>query len=376
MKKILLVVGTRPNLVKAAALLAAMDGDPRFKIQFVHTGQHFDDNMSDSFFRDLHMRDPDVHLGVSVAGAVEQIAQILLRLESVIQRNRPDWMVVVGDVTSTLAAALAANKLGIPLAHVEAGLRSFDWSMPEEINRRITDMLSDVLFTTCREAEVNLLHEGIPGERIHFVGNVMVDTLLRNLEQAKALQSWKAFNLPAGGYALLTLHRPSNVDQPAPLEKWVRLLAALQAELPVVFPVHPRTRQRMGEFGLLEQLERMPKLHLAPPLGYLDFLSLMAEARVVLTDSGGIQEETTVLGAPWLTLRANTERPVTITDGSSQLVGVELEAILAAVGGVLKGKAREEYRVPELWDGRAAYRIAEILAGGTTDFEHELPGLG
>jgi len=363
MKQILLVVGTRPNLVKAAALLAAMDGDPRFKIQFVHTGQHFDDNMSDSFFRDLRMRPPDIHLGVSAASAVEQIAQILLRLEPEIRRSRPDWMVVVGDVTSTLAAALAANKLGIPLAHVEAGLRSFDREMPEEMNRRITDSLSDVLFTTCRDAEENLLREGIEAERIHFVGNVMVDTLLRNLEQAKALQSWKAFNLPAGGYALLTLHRPSNVDQPAPLEKWVRLLAALQSELPVVFPVHPRTRARLGEFGLLERLEAMPGLRLTPPLGYLEFLSLMAEARVVLTDSGGIQEETTVLGVPCLTLRANTERPVTISEGSNRLVGVELEAILAAVSGVLKADAGEGYRVPELWDGRAANRIAEVLAG-------------
>lgn len=362
MKRMMLVVGTRPNLVKAAALLAAMDGDPRFKIQFVHTGQHFDDNMSDSFFRDLHMRPPDVHLGVSAAGAVEQIAQILLRLEPEIRRSRPDWMVVVGDVTSTLAAALAANKLGIPLAHVEAGLRSFDREMPEEMNRRITDSLSDVLFTTCRDAEENLLREGIEAERIYFVGNVMVDTLLRNLEQAKALQSWKAFNLPAGGYALLTLHRPSNVDQPGPLEKWVRLLAALQAELPVVFPVHPRTRARLGEFGLLERLEAMPGLRLTQPLGYLEFLSLMAEARVVLTDSGGIQEETTVLGAPCLTLRANTERPVTISEGSNQLVGVELEAILAAVERVLESNARAGYRVPELWDGRTARRIAEVLA--------------
>ena len=363
MQKILLVVGTRPNLVKAAALLAAMDGDPRFKIQFVHTGQHFDDNMSQAFFDDLKMRPPDVHLGVNAGGAVEQIAQILLRLEAEIRRNRPDRMVVVGDVTSTLAAALAANKLGIPLAHVEAGLRSFDWSMPEEINRRITDMLSDVLFTTCREAEVNLLNEGIPGERIHFVGNVMVDTLLSNLEIARGREAWRAFGVQARNYALLTLHRPSNVDQREALEKWAGLLAALQAELPVIFPIHPRTRARLDEYGLLERLEAMPRLRITPPLGYLEFLSLMAEARVVLTDSGGIQEETTVLGAPCLTLRANTERPVTISEGSNRLVGVELEAIMEAVGEVFKADSRKEYRIPELWDGRAANRIAEVLAG-------------
>lgn len=364
MKQILLVVGTRPNLVKAAALLAAMDGDPRFKLQFVHTGQHFDDNMSDSFFRDLHMRDPDVHLGVSVAGAVEQIAQILLRLESVIQRNRPDWMVVVGDVTSTLAAALAANKLGIPLAHVEAGLRSFDREMPEEMNRRITDSLSDVLFTTCRDAEENLLREGIEAERIHFVGNVMVDTLLRNLEQAKALQSWKAFNLPAGGYALLTLHRPSNVDQPGPLEKWVRLLAALQAELPVVFPVHPRTRARLGEFGLLERLEAMPGLRLTPPLGYLEFLSLMAEARVVLTDSGGIQEEATGLGIPTLVLRRTTERPEGVEAGVLKLVGTDAALIQAEAVRLLEDEAAYQAMAQAanpFGDGHAAGRIVAAL---------------
>jgi len=362
MKQILLVVGTRPNLVKAAALLAVMDGDPRFKMQFVHTGQHFDDNMSESFFRDLRICPPDVHLGVSAGSVVEQIAQILLRLEVEIRQQRPDLILVVGDVTSTLAAALAANKLSIPLAHVEAGLRSYDREMPEEINRRITDSLSDLLFTTCREAQVNLMREGIEAQRIHFVGNVMVDTLLSNLERARLLQAWRAFDLPAGSYALLTLHRPSNVDQQKTLEKWVDLLAALQAEIPVIFPIHPRTRARLDESGLLERLEGMPDLRVTPPLGYLEFLSLMAEARVVLTDSGGIQEETTVLGVPCLTLRENTERPVTITEGSNQLVGVELDAILEAARRVLHSAAPAGYKIPELWDGRAAARIAEILA--------------
>ena len=362
MKHILLVVGTRPNLVKAAALLAAMDGDRRFRIRFLHTGQHFDDNMSAAFFRDLRMRAPDCHLGVRAGSEVEQIAQILVALEAEMRQNRPDWMVVVGDVTSTLAAALAANKLGIPLAHVEAGLRSFDLEMPEEINRRITDSLSDLLLTTCRDARENLLREGIEAQRIHFVGNVMVDTLLSNLARARDLQTWRSFDLSAGSYALLTLHRPANVDQGAPLEKWAALLDALQAELPVIFPIHPRTRLRMAEFDLLERLDGMPNLRVTPPLGYLDFLSLMAEARLVLTDSGGIQEETTVLGVPCLTLRKNTERPVTIREGSNQLVGVELEEILAAARRVLGRAEPASEKIPELWDGRAAARIAEILA--------------
>jgi UDP-N-acetylglucosamine 2-epimerase (non-hydrolysing) len=284
----------------------------------------------------------------------------MVGFEQVLQEEKPDVVVVVGDVNSTLACAVTAAKLWVPLAHVEAGLRSFDRHMPEEINRLVTDALADLLFTTSRDADENLQREGIPAEKVFFVGNVMIDTLLRHRERARLLGTPARFGLPLGGYGLLTLHRPSNVDDPAVLSGILDALTRVQRELPILFPIHPRTVQRLREFGFGEQLEAAPRLQLVEPLGYLEFLDLMIHARVVLTDSGGIQEETTILGVPCLTLRENTERPITITAGTNTLVGSDPQRIVAEVGRILAGEGKAG-RVPELWDGHAAERIVAVL---------------
>lgn len=356
---ILHVVGARPNFVKVFALLDAMRIHPVFRSVLVHTGQHYDWGLSGALFAEMAIPQPDVHLGIGSGSHAEQTARIMLAFEPVVERCRPDLVLVVGDVNSTLAAALVAAKRGVRIAHVEAGLRSFDRSMPEEINRVLTDQLADFLFTHSPEAAAHLLREGIPQERIRFVGNVMIDALIRHLPQAQARRAWRRWGLAPKGYALLTLHRPSNVDETDVLRQLLDAVVALE-EIPVLFPVHPRTRIRLAATGLEAIVSRHPRLHLIEPLGYLDFLSLLGDCALVLTDSGGIQEESTYLGVPCLTLRERTERPVTVTQGTNVLVGVNRERILGAARAVLAGQVKPGH-VPELWDGQAAHRIVRIL---------------
>jgi UDP-N-acetylglucosamine 2-epimerase (non-hydrolysing) len=358
--KIVAVVGARPNFVKIAPILTELREYPYFSTSLVHTGQHYDAQMSDSFFANLDIPKPDVNLNVKSAGAVAQMAEIMTRFESVLTAKRPDMVLVVGDVTSTLAAALTAVKVGCPVAHVEAGLRSFDRTMPEEVNRILTDAISDLLFTTEPKAQENLAREGIPAERIHLVGNVMIDTLFRYRERARESDVLERLRLEAGAYAVLTLHRPSNVDDEGTLGMLLEAIARIQAEIPVVFPVHPRTRRHLE--ALAPVLPPMPGLRLVDPLPYLDFLQLMANARCVLTDSGGIQEETTALRIPCLTLRHNTERPITVTRGSNRIVGTGQDAIYESWRTVAQGRWPVG-ELPELWDGKTAGRIVRVLLG-------------
>ena len=358
--RVLGVVGARPNLMKMAPLVHEMRSSPDIEVLLVHTGQHYDDRMSGAFLRDLEMPEPDFHLGVGSGSHARQTAEVMLGLEPILERTAPDLVVVVGDVNSTVAAAIVAAKLRIPVAHVEAGLRSHDWSMPEEVNRVLTDSVSDLLFTTERSAGENLMREGAAPESIHFVGNTMIDTLLRYRTRAEAGDVLQRLEVDSGRYALLTLHRPSNVDDP---QVFGRLLAGVERiaqRVPVVFPVHPRTLMRLEELDLLDRARGVAELRMVEPLGYLDFLGLMARAALVLTDSGGVQEETTVLGVPCLTLRENTERPVTLTEGTNRLVGTEPGRI-AAEGEKVLANGAGAASVPELWDGRASQRIVEII---------------
>jgi UDP-N-acetylglucosamine 2-epimerase (non-hydrolysing) len=323
----------------------------------IHTGQHFSPEMSENFFHDLSMPAPDINLEVGPGTQTEQTSEIMRRLEPAFLNAKPDAVLVVGDVNSTMAAAVVAAKLGIRVAHVEAGLRSFDRRMPEEINRVITDVLSDLLFVTEPSGRENLLAEGIPSDRIFFVGNVMIDTLLRFRDRAAASGILGQLGLSAGNYALVTLHRPSNVDDPDQLDRLLETLKIVAERIPTVFAVHPRTRARIESRSI-----DPGRIILVPPLGYIDFLRLMSDARLVLTDSGGIQEETTILQTSCLTLRENTERPVTITQGTNRLVGVESEAVLKAVSEVLEAPSEQRPEcVPDLWDGRASIRIVDIL---------------
>jgi UDP-N-acetylglucosamine 2-epimerase (non-hydrolysing) len=358
--KLAAVVGARPNFVKIAPILSELRHHPSAEVTLVHTGQHYDLQMSESFFANLEIPAPDVNLEARADTAIGQIAEIMRRLEPVLLARRPDMVVVVGDVNSTVAAALTAVKLGLPLAHVEAGLRSGDRTMPEEINRIVTDSISDLLFTSEPAGAENLAREGVDPGRVHFVGNVMIDTLFRYRERARTSTILRDLALAPGGYVALTLHRPSNVDAPAALGRMVEAVARIAAEIPVVFPVHPRTRARLA--ALEGGREGVPGVRLVEPLPYLDFVELMASARCVLTDSGGIQEETTALRVPCLTLRENTERPVTASRGTNRVVGVDPGAIYAAWRDVATGRwpAGE---LPELWDGKAAERIVRVLLG-------------
>lgn len=358
MKTIALVSGARPNFMKIAPLLRALDGGARFRTVLVHTGQHYDDAMSRSFFRDLGMRPPDVDLEVGSASHAVQTGTVMIRFDRFLDEHRIDLAVVVGDVNSTIACALTAVKRGIPVAHVEAGLRSFDRDMPEEINRLLTDAIAELLFTTEEDARKNLLAEGIPDGRIHFIGNVMVDTLFHHREEAKLLEPPCA--LP-DRYGLVTLHRPSNVDRKEDLEKAVAVLREVSESIPLVFPIHPRTGRRLEEFGLEKSLKtKGGGVVTLPPLGYLQFLRLMLSATLVLTDSGGIQEETTALGIPCATMRENTERPITVERGTNTVCGTDRKKIARVVEDVLAGRGREG-RIPEKWDGRAALRFAEAV---------------
>lgn len=358
MIKVMHVAGARPNFMKVAPVMEALRQYPQVCQHLVHTGQHYDDRLSRTFFEELEIPRPDVNLGVGSGTHAAQTARVMQAFEPVCLERRPDVVVVVGDVNSTLACALVAAKLGIGVAHVEAGLRSFDWSMPEEINRVVTDRLSDLLFTTEPSANENLRREGVPPERIHFVGNVMIDTLLRHRARARALRMPDRLGLVPGRFALVTLHRPSNVDSPRTLAPIVAGLERVAAEVPVVFPVHPRTR---GTLEAVLAAGGRSSIRRLEPLGYLEFLGLMCDAGVVVTDSGGIQEETTVLGVPCLTVRPNTERPITIEQGTNRLVRAEPRAIADAALAALEGERRDGRRLPELWDGRAAERIARIL---------------
>jgi UDP-N-acetylglucosamine 2-epimerase (non-hydrolysing) len=361
MLKILSVVGARPNFIKIAPVIDELRRRAgRIHSILVHTGQHYDESMSDSFFDDLRIPRPDINLEVGSASHAEQTGRIMIALGPVIEEQRPDWVVVVGDVNSTMAAALVASKLLVPVAHVEAGLRSGDRTMPEEINRLVTDALADLLLTPSRDAADNLLREGIQADKIRFVGNVMIDSLFGQLERARESTVLEKLGLVPGRFGVITLHRPSNVDSPEILEGILGAFGAIQDRLPLVFPVHPRTRARLREFGLDPLLARQTNLILTDPLGYVDFLALYSSSCLVLTDSGGLQEETTVLGIPCLTMRPNTERPITVSQGTNRVVGndpltIEREATSALDAGPRRRQA------PELWDGKTAARIADAL---------------
>jgi len=358
--KIINIVGARPNLMKIAPLMKAYANCEAIEPLLVHTGQHYDANMSELFFRQLGIPEPDLNLGVGSASHAVQTAEIMKAFEPVVLEHEPDAVLVVGDVNSTIACGTVAVKLGVKLVHVEAGLRSFDRAMPEEINRIITDAISDLLFCTEQSGVDNLRREGVPEERIHLVGNVMIDTLLQHRAKADESTILEDLELAEGRYAVVTLHRPSNVDDPSNLEGLIEALAEIQEDLAVVFPAHPRTRAKFEEFGLNGRLAALPNLRMLDPIGYLDFLKVIACARLVLTDSGGIQEETTILKVPCLTLRNNTERPVTVELGGNRLVGSDPSKIVAAYREVAAAGAANT-RIPPLWDGRASERIVEIL---------------
>jgi len=362
MLKVINVVGARPNFMKVAPIVTAMKKRPaKFLPLVVHTGQHYDSAMSDSFFRDLELPEPDTHLGVGSASHAAQTAAVMERFEPVVLREGPDWVLVVGDVNSTIACALVCVKLGVKVAHVEAGLRSRDRTMPEEINRLLTDQIADLLFTPSHDADENLLAEGIPRERIRLVGNVMIDSLQKNLQTARTLQTREQLGLRGVDFALLTLHRPSNVDLRESFERILLALEAIAAKLPIIFPVHPRTKKTIAELGLSDRVESIKDLRTVEPLGYLDFLNLSSSARLVLTDSGGIQEETTALGIPCLTLRENTERPITVEMGTNVVVGTDTMKIVAAANAALNGSAKKALRQPPLWDGHTSERILDAL---------------
>ena len=358
--KILHVVGARPNFMKAAPVIRALNAQAGVRQILVHTGQHYDFNMSDIFFQELGMPTPDVNLQVGSGSQAQQTAEIMRRLEEVVVSGPPDWVLVYGDVNSTVAAALVCSKLGIRVGHVEAGLRSFDRSMPEEINRLITDQISDLLFTPSEDGNKNLQREGISAEKIHMVGNVMIDTLVRMLPRAQAA----AHRPMPERYVLVTLHRPSNVDDPQWLRQLMDVLDSIKTELAVIFPVHPRTRKHLSEIGVSNS--KNSRLQLLEPLPYLEFLALQRDATALITDSGGIQEETTYLGVPCLTMRENTERPVTVTVGTNILVGRDFNRLQDELRKINSGHPKRG-SIPPLWDGAAAERIASIILSSSAE---------
>jgi len=376
--KLILVAGARPNFMKIAPIISAIKKlnnstnlsremqsefhrDPSNSINYilVHTGQHYDVEMSGNFFRELELPRPDINLEVGSASHAVQTANIMVRFEEICLKESPDWVVVVGDVNSTMACTLVASKLGIKVAHVEAGLRSFDRTMPEEINRLVTDTLSDLLFTPSEDADENLLREGIPSNKIKRVGNIMIDSLVTHLERARQCKPYDRFGLKEKYYVLVTLHRPSNVDNKASLSIIMECLTQLSEKLPTIFPIHPRTRKSLMQFGLWKESNNTKKLILCDPLGYHETIGLVNKSRFVLTDSGGLQEETTFLGIPCLTLRPNTERPVTVSQGTNRLTS--LESLGQDMNKLING-CQTKGKIPELWDGKTAERIVQILA--------------
>jgi UDP-N-acetylglucosamine 2-epimerase (non-hydrolysing) len=363
--KLILVCGARPNFMKIAPLIFAIekhnkDKKNKKKIDhlLVHTGQHYDVKMSDAFFRDLNIPKPDFNLEVGSGSHAVQTAEIMLRFEKICLKERPDWIIVVGDVNSTMACTIVASKLAIKVAHVEAGLRSFDRTMPEEINRLVTDALADLLLTPSKDADKNLLREGVKPEKIKFVGNIMIDTLLTNLGKARLCKPYEQFGVKENNYIFVTLHRPSNVDNKAALATIIKHLTALSKKMPVIFPMHPRTRKNLIAFGLHDKIVKAKGMMICDPLGYHDTIGLVDKCSFVLTDSGGLQEETTVLRIPCLTLRPNTERPVTITQGTNKLTA--LGTLEQDLSKLINGKHKKN-RIPDLWDGHTAERIIKIL---------------
>lgn len=364
--QILCIVGARPNFMKIAPIMRAFaSADSPLTARLLHTGQHYDEAMKHAFFDQLNIPEPDIDLEVGSGSHAQQTAEIMKRFEPVLDENPPLAVLVVGDVNSTIACALVAVKKGIPVIHVEAGLRSGDREMPEEINRILTDQLSEMLFTTEASAEANLVREGIGADKVHFVGNVMIDTLRYNLPDAVPSQTTlsnaagQGSLATADGYGLLTLHRPSNVDDPAVLSRLLAVLARISRRTPLLFPIHPRTHARIVDAGLQGMLDEAAITTL-PPLGYLEMLGLMKDARVVLTDSGGIQEETTALGVPCITLRENTERPITVSQGTNTVVGTDADRIFSCYEDVMATGGKSG-RIPQLWDGEAARRIVGLI---------------
>ena len=362
MIKIICVCGARPNFMKIAPIMRAFEAAGNFETLLVHTGQHYDENMSRLFFDDLRIPKPDINLEVGSASHAVQTAEIMKRFEPVVLDFKPDYVLVVGDVNSTIACGLVAVKLGVKLIHVEAGLRSFDWTMPEEINRILTDRISDLLFVTDQSGLDNLAKEGTDSNKVHFVGNVMADTLIVNREKAKKSDILSRLGLKEKGYAAITLHRPSNVDD---LDKFTEITTAfeeIQKEIKLVFPMHPRTRSNIKGSELERRIKAMTNFILLGPIGYLDFLCLMSNAAFVMTDSGGIQAETTILGVPCMTLRENSEWSITLTEGTNRLVHIETEDIVKHYNEIKANNFTAKGKIPKLWDGKAAERIAEIIA--------------
>ena len=358
-KPVILVVGARPNFMKIAPLYAELM-ERGVNQLLLHTGQHYDQNMSQVFFDDLGIPKPDVYLGVGSGSHASQTAKVMVEFEKTCIQHDPSLVVVVGDVNSTVACSMVCAKLMIPCAHVEAGLRSFDRQMPEEINRIVTDSLCDILLTPSRDADENLKKEGVESNRIHLVGNIMIDTLQRNVQKASNKRVAESFGLERGKYAVVTLHRPSNVDNRDVIEGILNALGNISQEIPLIFPAHPRTSKMISALGLEGLIEKFDKLIFTDPMGYLDFLSLVSQSKMVLTDSGGLQEETTALGIPCLTLRDNTERPITVSEGTNTIVGNLPESIITAANEVILTGGKSG-RVPELWDGNTAFRIAGII---------------
>jgi len=362
--KLILVVGARPNFMKIAPVISAIrkhnDLGDNIEIEFVlvHTGQHYDLRMSDSFFQDLQIPAPDINLEVGSGSHAVQTAEVMIRFEKVCLQERPDWVVVVGDVNSTMACTLVAAKLMIKVAHIEAGLRSFDRTMPEEINRLVTDALADLLLTPSEDADQNLFGEGVSGEKIKRVGNVMIDSLVLNLERARALKPYAEYGMKEKNYVFITLHRPSNVDDKNSLTGIMKQLMNLAEKVPVIFPVHPRTEKNLVQFGLMPMSNKESNLKLCEPVGYFESIGLADKARFVLTDSGGLQEETTYLGVPCLTLRPNTERPITITQGTNRLTSIN--TLQENIDTILDGR-HQTGKIPDLWDGKTSQRILQAL---------------
>ena len=361
--KIVSIVGTRPNFMKIAPLVREFN-DRNIEHVLIHTGQHYDTAMSDLFFNELKIPKPDINMGIGPSTHENLMDEMKTQLKKELKKHKPDLVIVVGDVNSTLAGAKAAHELGIEIAHVESGLRSFDLSMVEEVNRIETDKISDYLFTTEESGNFNLMKEGISEDKVYFVGNVMIDTLLEHKEKAQNSKILEKLGLEKNKYCTLTLHRPSNVDDKENFENVLSILEKIQEKIKIVFPIHQRTRKNIEKFKLKEKIKSMDNLILIEPLGYLNFLYLMSNSKLVLTDSGGIQEETTVLGVPCVTLRNNTERPVTVSQGTNLIISTDKTKILEKSLGVIDGTIKVKNKIPELWDGKAAERIVKVLVDG------------